>query len=292
MQELLNKLYELFKETNDTYVKGYIWTVFSNFSVYYKNNDEIQKMFNDISRACQVILKEIKINDSFMKDEKNEFVYNNQILIKMIPNYLSVIENEMDKNRHSSEELEYFLKLFLHKIRDNLLMFYEEMKSEGRIVILDNKKNDGYTGFTSITDSKNFICINKLETYDDVKVLIHEIGHAYYNYCNNIKLIDIQNLDLKIKSEIPSILLERLFSIYYSKYFKVNKYVNIEKLKINSFNDLMYSYGKYISSLFIENINSKIIDKEIKIEDIYQEIYNTNYQELIDVSRNNKGLVK
>ena len=282
MEKELRKLYDAFKETDDIYIKGYIWTVFSNFSIYYKNNYEIKKMFDEISMACQYLRKKIKYYDLLEKQSKNEFINANIELINNIPNYFYLFNTKFDKKKHSKEGLNHILESFLNSISFDLLKFYKNIEQEGRIIVLNKRNSDGYTGFSSINDCNNYICINKYETMDDVKVLVHEIGHAYYNYCNNITIDELNKLDLNIKSEVPAILLENLFHIYCRGYNVVKK----EKIKIKNYNDLLYLYGMYTVSFLQMGMS------EIKIEEVYKSIYNIDYTELMKKGISNKSLVK
>ncbi len=253
MEIELKKLYDIFKETDDIYVKGYIWTVFSNFSLYYKNNNEIRKMFDEISMACQYLRKDFKYYNLLDKKSKEEFLKNNTYLIDDIPDSFCLIYTKFDKKKHSKEGLNRVLESFLNSISFELLNFYKNMNNEGRIIVLNKHGNDGYTGFSSVNDSSNYICINKYETMDDLKILIHEIGHAYYNYINDVQLSDLNNLELNIKSEVPAILLENLFNIYCRSY----KIIKKDKGRIRNYNDFLYLYGMYTTSFLqmsIENI--------------------------------------
>ena len=163
-----------------------------------------------------------------------------------------------------------------------ILTFYKELKQSGRLIILNRGKSDGYTGYASVTNSDNFICINKLETFADLQVLVHEIGHAYYNYCNHLTLEDNNNLSLKIKSEVPAMWLEMLFNVYLRSY----KNQKIKKNKVHNFNDLMIMYGLYATS-FLQMGN-----QDRKIEDMYKFIYETDYRQLINPLLDIKSLRK
>lgn len=282
MKEYLKELYKKINETDDIYVKGYIWSVLSDFSKYCSNDEEIKKMFNDISMACQYIKSELQLDTSITTGKKDEFLSDNSELINSIPPFIYFYDSNLDKKKHSQEGLISFLESFLYSVSSDLLNFYKEMKNTCRIVILNKGKSNGYTGFSSIDNSECFICINKFETFDDLKVLIHEIGHAYYNYCNNITIKDTKCLDLTIKSEIPAMWLEMLFHIYSRRYYSAK----IKKKRIKNFNDFMNYYGLYATSFL------QMGSQDEKIEDMYKCIYETDYSDLINPIRNNKSLTK
>ncbi len=281
MEKELRKLYEIFNNTDDIGIKYYIYIVFSEMIKHCKNNKEIRDMYINISNVCHNMKSEIKSEIIKEKDEKNMFLINNKDLVDLIPDSFYLYDTNFDKKKHSKKGLSRTLENFLSNLSHDFASFYREMVNDGKIIILDQNRKVEQLGFSSTDNSDNFICINKLETLDDMRALIREVGKAYYNHCNNVTLNDMKSLDVNIKSEIPGLWLEMLFHRYCHGY----KAVIQEKGKVKKYDDLAQLYSKFVVSFLLISRSS------IEIEDMYKYIYETDYRELIGI-RKDKSLVK
>ena len=274
MEKELKELYKLFIRIDNVSTKYYIYTVFSDVINNYKNNDEIKTMYNNIVKVCHRIKNDIKLELNEEREKQRDFLEENNDLIERIPDSFCLYDTDFDKKKHSKEGLCRSIEAFLRNMSYEFASFYHEMLTNGRIIILDQYKSVQKTGFSSLDSSDNYICINKLETFEDARALLQEVGKAYYNHCNNITLDDTKDLNLNIKSEIPGLWLEMLFHLYCYKYRKVKNY-----------DDLVSLYGRYAVSIL------QISKKRMEIEEMYKYIYETDYRELISI-RKDKSLVK
>ena len=238
----------------------------------YPNNIEILKMFGEISFSCKDLRISIKRFDDLYNNAKKVFVEdNNDFFISSLPKSIYICNIRNENKKYTIDELNYILKSFLYSVSSNLLSFYEEMENKNVIIIGNKKKSNGHTGFLSINDSQNYICINKLSNLNDLKILVHEIGYAYYNYLNRIIFLDSRKLNNLIKSEVPSIWLELLFTIYLRNY-SVN---NIKIPNTSNFDILMYNYAEYAVS------RMKIDREDENLDNLYKDIYEKDYKLLI-----------
>ncbi len=275
MKNYLIALYDEFKKTDDVYVRGYIWSILSNFAKYCDSDEEIKKMFNDVSLACQYIRASIRDNELLTLKKEKEFLMDNSEFIAGIPSEIYLYDSNFDRKKHSMAGLYSVLESFLYSVSSEIFDFYQELRKSGRIVILNKGNSNGYTGYASVDNSDSFICINKFETFEDLKVLVHELGHAYYSYCNGITLEDTKDLSLMIKSEIPAIWLEMLFHVYLRNYHNIK----IKKRRIKSFEDFMNYFGLYATSYL------RIGNQDRNLEDMFKYIYETDYHDLIHPMR-------
>ncbi len=269
MKDKLKELYDYFKYTNNVCEKAFVWDVFSNMSDIYSNDLEIQKMFRDISLACRNLKPLMDNMDYSFFENKKIFMKDNEALFKeRISDSTTIYYSANQNKKYSENELKGILKSFLYSVSTDLLDFYKEMRYNDAIIIGRKRKIEGYTSFISLNNSDSYICVKKLNNLYDLKVLVHEIGHAYYNYINNIQFMESRELDNLIKSEIPAMWLELLLVMYLGNY-KI-KYIQNNNYK--DFDKFIYYFGKNQ----VERM--KIDSEDKKLEDIYENIYKKDYQ--------------
>ena len=272
----IEKLYEKFYETTDIRYKAFIWNVFSNLYNIYPKDRNVRNMFKNISINCNDVKRFINESDNCQKNEEITFLRENYSLFEQILNY-DVYEFY---NENESQKLDYYIlkgivSSFLKNTSKDLYEFYKKLSIEEKIILLNKHKSDGYTSILD-NNGNSYITINRLNTLKDAKILIHEIGHAYYYFLNNIDLEE-SNVSLLIKNEIPAKWLEYLFVIYLGNY----NYKIIRKKEINSF-----PLASYILSLYVIN-RLRINDENKKIEEVFNEIYENDIDSLIN---NNTGI--
>ena len=167
------------------------------------------------------------------------------------------------------------------------------MINEGR-VIYSNSNNIAYT---SLYNSKTIIFIENFSNLKDIMIFLHELGHAYYIYINNSRVIDRDDIISELKDEIPAKIMEVEFikflkdrgfnkqalileDFLYSIIYKCNKSRNdYESMKYLIASDIALSfkdedinlvkyykhvYEYYLFYLIIEKNNKKEIGKALK----------------------------
>ena len=284
-------LYESFDITKNMYEKGYISTVVNYLSENMPDDQDILDMRNEI-RAKMCFLSNEYLNYfisrsediiKFMRENINSF----DIMIDKVDKNDDSIEYELPEL--SNENIGYIIESFLKSIDKNILEFYRQIINEGRV--LYGTKNN--IAFTSLYNSKTIIFIEDLRDIQDICIFLHELSHAYYIYVNNYRIRDRENLQVEIKDEIPSKMMEYKFILFVEnnfnkEYFVLKKYYDSIMYECYTKRDHYENLKYLIASVIASNIG----DRRFNMTRYFKHVYNKDVFSLINEANNKKRIGK
>lgn len=289
-QELLKLCNECEFTKNMAYIE-YAICLLDNLKVIFPYNYDIDQLYQKLSDISSMEMHEkhleqvLMYRDNFIRDNKGFFD-------TMLP---YVRNKKLNNPVFHSLEFDYFKKLlygFLGSVSPRLLFFYKKIEKDGKIFVRSPSSKEKIFGYNS-SESNGFVVplnyciyINKCSSILDLCVLVHEIAHAYYYYCNNYQVNELINPLHEIKEEIPARLLERLLIDYlaengltmYAYLLDLNYQDNIIKNIRNA--DLFNRY-KYSIANFIAYELSPLINNGVTLEEFNNAIYENDYRIII-----------
>ena len=296
--ELKKLFYASFSENISCYELLSIYQLFKDFNKIFPNDEEIDKWCRGMAADINFFRKnEI---ETYLKDKKKKYelfmcenkdFFDKNVLINDYSN-----KSHIDKiTKLSKDNISQIIKEFLLSIDNDLYLFYQKMESEGRIII----GGEAACYFSSCGDSNNINTIEKLETLEDIMILMHEIGHAYYNYINNVTMKEEDDFQNEIKSEIPANLLAARFFEFVQKNISYEEGLYLEDVFYAVAEDYngdrdMFNSLKYVTSFYIvqatQNVDLDIVKcfTHIHESDIFTLIYEVNNKIKIDGNQSDK----
>ncbi len=288
--ELLSQMednYQLFINTKSLDEKIYILGLVNELSNIFDDNLKLKLIKDKLIMRSLLFSNKMFLMQAIDENNKYDYVTNN------IDSILESINMERKKRVHIAyinffpslkpKEIEFILNDFFSQLSSSLYEFYLNLKKSS-IFVSDRCEEDGKAFILSPRSSNTFVVIRKLANYLDLSILIHEIGHAYYNAINNVNLDYINVLDNDIKGEIPSRLLELFFIDYLmnnncSRCANIlkNKYrnfLNIERYKLDDYRNLKYYLGNYLAFKLKDN-------NQGTIEELFKLINNNTLNDLL-----------
>lgn len=294
LKEEIKKLYLSFDKANTCYEKGFIWSFLTLASNLFMD-DEINKMYEDISLRCLKEEKALLIDQKNHEKEINKFMKENKRFFRNnLPRALKM--EKIEPYKLPSKDYHYLIKIlesFLKSQSIKFYDFYKKMVLEERIIMGDSNQ----VCFSSINTSKTFIFLEKFDNLYDVMALIHELAHAYYYEINNEILNDRVILENEIKDEIPSKMVELKFIRYLGV---INLFKSYQTLK-KEYDYLIYNHDQYRNDFdMIKYVIGSYLAYEqenyCQIEDYFQHVYQSDFHDLIievqaKTQKENKGKV-
>ena len=236
-------------------------------------------------------------HNEHQRDIYDEFLRENDSFLLTIPSY-SVRKQIITFQKFDNLLLAQIIDDFFMNLSSDLTLTFEQAKNERRILIRKPTiKGDlcrchykQETGFcNNIVNQKYFTYVNQFNTLSDACILVHEIGHYYYGLLNNQKEDDYYNPEMIIKREIPSRMMELLLIDYLKRIgyqdeamklqAKYNEHM-IYHFYDNSYDTFIcYTYllGSYISTEYAD----LLINKQVSLEEFFQGIYETDYKDIL-----------
>lgn len=150
---------------------------------------------------------------NYYRKRKNNFKVDPKILISIMINFFKSIDNDLY----------------------NLFMDY---LNKEHLIISDIGQSHNYTVSSAVLQD-DYIVVDSLDSVSSMQTIVHEMGHAFYDKVNGCSL-DIVGNDLRLKTEIPSQLLEILFLNYL---IHNNIYVLEARECLNEFNSRIFVYS-------------------------------------------------
>ena len=231
----------------------------------------------------------IENNDNIMEMNKQFMLNEKKVIEHIIPNF-EYKEEKVSFDNKSASYLLNILEGFFNSLSPSLLSFYKKLSQNKQIFFVTSPDKNYQKRAFSINDffddNKKYVYIYRFNNMHDLSTLIHEIGHAYYNYLNSVNCYMDYNVDFDMKIEILSILLEALF-INYLKYIHLdNDALMLEK---DFFNDLKYyrnnmhqiSDIRYLIGFYVGYTKQGLINRKYTLEEFIDYIYHTHYLDLI-----------
>ena len=293
------RLYESFYSTTDINVKRFIFSKFSCLIKIFPSCTFINEMYYNLLKYTERNYRQLEYLNERDKQKTQNFIKANEEYIEDLVPFGKKIQNETSFVEVPAYYLDMILDSFFQYISPVLNEFYHRMNREGRILInninclplnTNDKKHvhNGFVDYLSVNEPKCYIYLNSYNSFMDMAILAHEMGHAYYSYVNDINFNDFSDNNQIIKLEIPSKMLEILLVRYLKEigYFKearsimnvFNKRITEDRNYKNRMSKLKYSIGGFIGSQYADLINN------YSIEDIFHHIFLTDFRNLLDTS--------
>ncbi len=284
------QLYEMFRDTKSFKKRVQIMELMNDIRKCFPSNELMKKIFfgmeltltkGDVKRINGILFKRNLRSDLFMFLNKRFFY-----------DYLPVSQlRATDYNFPQMDSKAFYLMIedFLKKISPDLYDFYLGMLEDNTIFISRDICTNflGLTGSLSVTNPDSYIMIRQCNTIADIRVVIHEIGHAYYNYLNNLTYGKLRTDQVMIKTEIPSNLLELLFINYLGKMGYNNEARQLHDIYISNMTNWLnnihdYIMVKYAIGSYIAYRTCPLIEKgEYSIEELFKSFHETSYRDLL-----------
>ena len=273
------ELYNSFSITENFYEKEYIDAFFERISQVF-NDDEIIKMYEDINNKMNLLNYENICYSLYRREMIDRYVKNNKDFFYesiVAPEYFNKLSSKCIVQL-SDENISYILEMFFLSLGDDIYLFYKKLNDEGRI--FSGISNE--TAFTSIDNSNTIIFIQELRDLIDIMILVHEIGHAYYFYLNNIKIRERENVKIELKEEIPS----KIMEIKFIKFLEANGVYEPSMALENLFDYVFYKYGREKNTFeslkyTIASDIAKTTGKYIDVKEYFKHIYDTSIHKLV-----------
>ena len=282
LKKELRELYHSFDKTNNFYEKGYIISFFDYLKNVFPNDLDIIKMNRDL------IYKMNLYSDYFTKYSE----FRGKKIDKFVKKKTVFFDRRITKDNKEfklingtliplgKDNIAYLIETFLGSIDKDLLEFYRKINSEGRITF----SPENITAFTSLSNSNTMIFIEKLENLKDIMILMHEIGHAYYFYINNMKISERENVLSELKDEIPAKVLE----IKFVKFLQNNGVFEQGLVLESLFDEIIEECNKKrdnydnLKYLIASSIAKSVKDKEFDLAKYYKHIYKSDAYNLVN----------
>lgn len=284
----LNGLYDILKRSNSIYFLERFYYYLSFLKKVYPNDQYIINLFNKVNYSYRVHGgKLIKMNCEILSKVKEFEEKNKEYFSKTIPsNNLLYCKNNI--NMISQEELKSIILNFALSLSNEFYLFVKYVIDNNKI-FLPNKCNDLSNGFSmlvSVNFGGYYIYLNHFLNIDDLLVLVHEIGHLYYYYLNNIANFKLKKPEAAIKEEIVPRMMEWLLIEYFGLYNKL--YMENATISLN--NSIIcddkskseYIRMRYQLGDFASWASKDYINKEISFDNFVRYIYHTDYHEVLE----------
>ncbi len=284
----LKSLCDNVDKTENMYERGQILTSIDYLCYTLKDNAMINEMYEEVHKKASflsfnfvgyILAKQAEI-DEFM-DTNNKFFDAN--VARCFKNHEYDLKKMVPLTK---ENVSYILETFLKRVDVNLFSFYQKMCSEGRIIYGPVNQ----TFFTTLDTSNTVISVNELRDLKDIMVFVHELGHAYYFYINNQRMIDRDTIGIEIKEEIPARILERKFVDFMFQ----NGVIEQAGILNDIFDHVGYSHDH--SRETFDSIKYVIatdmacnVDEKENITKLFKHIYEADIFELIKENKNKRG---
>ncbi len=271
LSNIIRSMYLTFLSSNNYDVKSYIIQFFHWLKIEYPNDEIVRTLYSRIMTSLTPKeLNLLRINANISDIYQSQYVIDN---IDYLEDTIQIDKKGSFKKRNiplTKELINYILESFLKSVSIELYLFYKNMLHNNHIIFktMRNKESLGNTFIISADGPETIIFVNKLHNIHDLMVLVHELGHAYYCYLGNIKLEEHLTVKEKIKSEIPSKLLEKLFIQYLWDtcfYYQANQLQKrydssmlLERENLENFDNLKYLVGSFLGEKLLEKRKTPI----------------------------------
>ena len=218
----LNDLYTKFYQTQDLKEKIFILNSFIEITTLFPKDISLNYLENKMLDFMGKHYEEYLKYREDIYQELNSFLINNAgISMRLVPLSKKIMQKSVFP-KQDEKCLIAVLYEFLDETSIHLSSFFEELVSNNRLFIqnyncypekfdINSVRYNGCAGILPLDEIKPYIYINGLNDFYDLYILIHELGHAYYNKINNVNYKDYYNCNQLVKNEIPSKLMEMLF---------------------------------------------------------------------------------
>ena len=289
-REIINEIEEMCVSFDNTSIfeKCYIKSAIDYLNSVMHDNLKINKLYYDINMKIQLsfysyldyLMKRRDNIDLFMKNN-DTFFKENILKVKKNGEYL---DNKLKKL--SDDSIEYIIEIFLKKIDMNLYNFYLKMYHEERI--LYGTSNNII--LTSLHNSSSLIFVKDLKDLEDIMILIHELGHSYYYYINNAKIIERNDLLNELKEEIPAKILELKFIKFLDYYGVKEASYTLQELFTNIMYlcDLNRHNFENLKYLIASDIAIRVVKENFNVTKYFEYIYKSNIYDLLKELNNGK----
>lgn len=288
----IKNLCDSFDKTNYYYEKGYILTTIDYLNNIMPNDIDIKNMRDAVRiKMCLISNNFIKFMTS-RQDKINFYMKKNGVYFNgTIPKFQKRKEYPYKYLAPLSEEnISYIIEEFLKDIDEDMYAFYQKIIDEGRVLY----SNDNNTALTTLYNSNSIVFVESLKDLKDIMIFLHELGHAYYMYINNYRIIERADFIKELKDEIPA----KIMEVKFIKYLEENGVYEQSLILQNMFDSITRECDKKrdrfdnLKYLIASDVAMNIRDYDFNITKYFRHLYQTDVYTIIDEKNNEKRLGK
>lgn len=269
---------------------------------FFKNNEEqLDRIYDDLVKVRDSMAKKLGYKNfielAYLNLRRTDYtpedvaVYRKQILDTIVP--VAQKLREKQRNRLGLDKLYYYDETIhfptgnakpvgsVQEILDNTLKMYEELSPEtgeffehmhgSELMDLENKKGKAVGGYCTFFKlfSSPFIFSNFNGTEDDIRVLMHEAGHAFQGYCSkDFEIPEYMNPTLEA-CEIHSMSMEFITWDWMELFFKedAEKYKYFHLIRALEFLPYCVTVDEFQHWVY-ENVNATPAERKAKWREI------------------------
>lgn len=288
----IESLCDSFDRTSYYYEKGYILTTLDYLCNIMPGDVDINNMRNLIRFKMSLMTNEFLKYMTSRQDKINVFMKKNSVFFNgMIPNLPK-------KNKYpykylaplSEENISYIIEDFLKNTDENIYNFYQKIVDEERLFY----SNDNNTALTTLYNSNTIIFVEDLKTLGDIMIFLHELGHAYYMYINNYRIIERADFQKELKDEIPA----KVMEVKFMEYLQKNGVYEQSLILENLYNSIMYECEKKryrfdnLKYLIASDVANTIRERDFNLTKYFRHLYQTDVYTILNEKNNEKRLGK
>jgi len=271
---------------------------------FFKNNEEqLDRIYDDLVKVRDSMAKKLGYKNfielAYVNLKRTDYtpedvaVYRKQILDTIVP--VAQKLREKQKNRLGLDNLYYYDETIhfptgnakpkgsVQDILDNTLKMYHELSKQtgeffehmygSELMDLENKKGKAVGGYCTFFKlfSSPFIFSNFNGTEDDIRVLMHEAGHAFQGYCSkDFEIPEYMNPTLEA-CEIHSMSMEFITWDWMDLFFKeeANKYKYFHLVRALEFLPYCVTVDEFQHWVY-ENVNATPAERKAKWRELEQ----------------------